>query len=108
MLSCVPEHLTCITDTIPSFLMAAKCGFDSCIVVPERTKDGESVCIHDDTVNRTARDCSGNPPEEALQVTDMTYEELLKWDFGRYKNAVYTNTKIPGLEEFLRSVKYIT
>lgn len=89
-------------NTIPAFELAAVCGFDSCITVPKLTKDGVFVCIHDDTINNRARDYSGNMPKEERSVSDMTYEELLNWDFGLWKNAAYKNTKIPTLDEFFK------
>lgn len=89
-------------NTIPAFELAGLCGFDSCITVPKITKDGVFVCIHDDTINKRARDHRGNVPEEEMSVSDMTYEELLKWDFGMWKNSAYKNTKIPTLDEFFK------
>lgn len=89
-------------NTMPAFLLAAKCGFDSCIVNPRRTKDGVFVCIHDKTINRTGRDTQGNPPPEPMEVADMTYEELLKWDFGCYKDPIFRDVRIPKLEDFFR------
>lgn len=89
-------------NTMHAIKQAAICGFNSCIVVPKLTKDGIFVCIHDDTINRTARDQNGNPPKEPMKVCDMTYEELLQWDFGWYKSSVFKGTKIPKLEDFFR------
>ncbi|MBQ6707951.1 MAG: hypothetical protein IJM97_03270 [Clostridia bacterium] len=89
-------------NTIPAFELAGLCGFDSCITVPKLTKDGVFVCIHDDTINSRARDNNGNKPEEEMRVSDMTYEELLKWDFGLWKHPAYKNTKIPTLQEFFK------
>lgn len=87
-------------NTLPAIRQAALCGFDSCIVVPKLTKDGIFVCMHDDTINRTARDQNGNPPEVPMKVCEMTYEELLKWDFGSYKGSIYKGTPILKLEDF--------
>ena len=88
-------------NTMPAFELAAACGFPACIVVPKVTKDGVLVCIHDDTLNRTGRDKNGNPPsEEKVLIRDMTYEELLQWEFGSYKNEIYRGTKIPLLSDF--------
>lgn len=87
-------------NTMPAFEIAAQCGFPACIVVPKLTKDGKLVCIHDDTINRTARDENGNPPAEEMFVWDMTYEELQKWDFGSYVSDIYKGTKIPLLDDF--------
>jgi len=89
-------------NTMPAIKQAAVCGFDSCIVVPKLTKDGIFVCIHDDTINRRARDQDGNPPEIPMNVCDMTYEELLQWDFGCYKSSIFKGTKICKLEDFFR------
>ena len=87
-------------NTMPALELAAQSGYPSCIVVPKVTKDGIIVCIHDDTINRTARDENGNPPEEPMYVKDMTYEELLSWEVGAYKHPIYKGTKIPKLSEF--------
>ena len=87
-------------NTAPAFELAAKSGFAYCIAVPKVTKDGVLVCIHDDTINKTARDKNGNPPEEPIYVWDKTYEELCEWEYGSYKNEIYKGTSIPRLSEF--------
>ena len=63
-------------NTMPAFELAAACGFPACIAVPKVTADGVLVCIHDDTINKTARDKDGNAPAEPIYVWDKTYEEL--------------------------------
>ena len=90
-------------NTMPAFELAALCGFHTCIAVPKLTKDGKLVCIHDDTVNRTARLPDGSRlPDTPLQVSDLTYAELLQYDFGVQKRPIYKGTKIPLLEDFFR------
>ena len=64
------------------------------------TKDGKLVCIHDDTINRTARDKDGNAPAEPIYVWDKTYSELCEWEYGSYKNGIYKGTKMPLLSDF--------
>ena len=61
-------------NSISAFELAGVSGFDSCITVPKLTKDGVFVCIHDDTINRTARDKNGEAPKEDMRVSDMTYD----------------------------------
>jgi len=90
----------CPNNTMPAFEMAAECHFRSCIVVPKVTLDGVLVCIHDDTINRTARDAEGNAPSEPIYVWDKTYDELLEWEYGSYKNEIYKGAKLPRLSEF--------
>ena len=88
-------------NTMPAFELAAASGFPACIVVPKVTKDGVLVCIHDDAINRTARDKDGNPVgEEKILVRDLTYAELQQWEYGSYKNEIYKGTKIPLLSDF--------
>ena len=87
-------------NTMPAFELAAECNFQSCIVVPKVTMDGVIVCIHDDTINRTARDIQGNAPSETIYVWDKTYEDLSKWEYGSYKNMIYKGTRLPRLSEF--------
>ncbi|MBO7208799.1 MAG: hypothetical protein J6V58_03565 [Clostridia bacterium] len=87
-------------NTMPAFELAAECNFQSCIAVPKVTLDGVIVCIHDDTINRTARDSNGDAPSEPIYVWDKTYEELSNWEYGSYKNEIYKGTKLPRLSEF--------
>ena len=87
-------------NTMPAFELAAASGFKCCIVVPKVTKDGKIVCIHDDTINKTARDSNGNAPSEPIHVWDKTYEELLQWEYGSYINEIYKGTKMPLLSDF--------
>ena len=90
-------------NTLESFTMAADVGYAVCIVVPKVTKDGVFVCLHDDTINRTGRDKDGNElPEEPMYVWDMTYEELLEYDFAVRKHPIFKGTKIPLLEDFFK------
>lgn len=87
-------------DTMPAFELAALCGFPACIVNPRVTADGVFVCLHDDTINRTARDGDGNPPQKQMPVAEMTYAELGQWEFGSHKHEIYRGTPIPRLNDF--------
>ena len=89
-------------NTMPAFELAAMCGFPACICVPKWTKDGVLVCIHDDTINKTARDSDGKKEEEPIYVWDRTYDELCRYEYGSYKNEVYKGTKMPLLEDFFK------
>ena len=115
---CVPDHPRCELsaglrhnahlgfwglapdNTMPAFELAAACGFPACIAVPKVTADGVLVCIHDDTINKTARDKDGNAPAEPIYVWDKTYAELCEWEYGSYKNPIYKGTKLPLLSDF--------
>lgn len=80
-------------NTIPAYEYAAKMGFKyvECDIL--FTSDGVPVLCHDDTINRTS-DGTG-------KIADMTYSQLLQYDFGLWMGYEYKGTKIPTLEEFL-------
>jgi len=62
----------------------------------EKTKDGHLVCIHDDTVDRTT-DGSG-------KVSDMTLDEIRKFDAGTWFDSKFAGEQVPTVEEVLELV----
>ena len=89
-------------NTLPAFRLSRQRGFKYVETDVALTSDGVPVLLHDETINRTARDANGNPlPEdEEINIHDITYEQALTYDFGRYKGPEYAGTKIPTLEQF--------
>ena len=87
-------------NTMISFRLAALCGFRHCICVPKVTRDGVLVCTHDETINHAARYADGRELERDIYVEDLTYEELLFFDFGIRKGSVFAGTRIARLEDF--------
>lgn len=93
-----PEH------TIPAYDLAITMGAEYIEQDILPTADGVLVCIHDDTLDRTARgpaeNCTGN-------VSDKTLEQLKTCDMGSWFNERYpelareefVGLKIPTLEE---------
>lgn len=80
-------------NTLPAFRLSAKMGFGYVETDIQKTADGELVCIHDYTVDRTSNGTG--------KVADMTLEQLKALDFGSWKSADYAGTKIPTFAEFL-------
>ena len=62
----------------------------------ELTKDGQLVCIHDGTVNRTTNG-SGT-------VSELTLEELRKLDAGSWFDPKFAGEKVPTIDEVLALV----
>lgn len=60
------------------------------------TKDGELVCIHDETVDRTT-DGTGN-------VSDLTVEELRRLDAGSWFDAKFAGERIPTIDDVLKLI----
>lgn len=84
-------------NTMEAFKLAYDMGADGLELDIHLTKDGQPVVIHDSTIDRTS-DGKG-------QVEDLTYEELLKYDFSYKFAGQYRNVKIPLLKDVLEFVK---
>lgn len=61
-----------------------------------RTKDGQLVCIHDDTVDRTTKGTG--------KVADMTLEQIRRLDAGSWFDPKFPGEKVPTVEEALKLV----
>lgn len=59
----------------------------------QSTSDGVLVLFHDDDLYRIT--------QTKGKVSDFTYKQLLKLDFGGYKGPLYKNEKIVTLNDFL-------
>lgn len=62
----------------------------------ERTKDGQLVCIHDDTVDRTTNGTG--------KVSELTLAEIKELDAGGWFNPKFAGEKVPTVEEVLKLV----
>lgn len=81
-------------NTLPAFKTAnAQYGFTYVETDVCMTSDNIPVLLHDDTIDRTS-DGTG-------AINSMTYEQALQYDFGSWKGAQFTGTKIPTLEQLL-------
>lgn len=88
-------------NTLAAFEKAAEYGFDTVECDISWTKDNVPVLLHDETINRTARKENGAKLWFPRKCSKLTYEELLKYDFGSYKGEEFKGTKIPTLSEAL-------
>lgn len=62
----------------------------------QRTKDGQLVCIHDDTVDRTTNG-TGN-------VADLTADEIRQLDAGSWFDPKFAGQKVPTINEILKLI----
>lgn len=83
-------------NTLPAFELGRIANFSNMITNCNMTKDGVLVALHDNTIDATS-DGTGN-------VSDYTYEELQAFDFGSWFSPVYTGTKIPKLEDVVKTI----
>ena len=83
-------------NTLPAFELAWKQGADAIEGDFRLTKDGHVVCIHDETIKRTAG--------ADLNVAQSTLSELRKLDVGAWFDPAFKGTRISTLAEILATV----
>jgi glycerophosphoryl diester phosphodiesterase len=62
----------------------------------QRTGDGQLVCIHDDTLNRTTNGTG--------RVSETTLEQIRRLDAGRWFDPRFAGEKVPTVDEVLKLV----
>ncbi|KUN39346.1 glycerophosphodiester phosphodiesterase [Streptomyces longwoodensis] len=71
----------------------------------QRTKDGELVVIHDDGLGRTTDAEDVFPGRAPWKVKDFTAAEIARLDAGSWFSPAYAGTRVPTLEQYLRTVE---
>ena len=94
-------YYTAPENTLPAYKLSKKNGFKYVECDVSFTSDGIPVLLHDNTINRTARNADGTSLSGDININDITYAQALTYDFGIYKSSEYAGTRIPKLEEFL-------
>lgn len=80
-------------NTIPAYIMSKQKGFTYVECDVSFTSDGVAVLLHDATIDRTSNG-SGN-------ISNMTYAQVLQYDFGSWFSPDYAGVKIPTFTEFV-------
>ena len=80
-------------NTLASFALAFGEGADGVEADFRLTRDGEIVCLHDDSTQRTAG--------VDLRVEEATLSELRRLDVGAWKGTAWAGERIPTLKEVL-------
>src|SRR3954447_6438323 len=62
----------------------------------QRTRDGQLVCIHDETVDRTSNGTG--------TVSELTLEQIRRLDAGKWFDPKFAGEKVPTVEEVLKLV----
>jgi glycerophosphoryl diester phosphodiesterase len=80
-------------NTMPAFKEAVNKGFRIVETDVKITSDGVFVLLHDDTIDRTSNGSGA--------INQMTYDDVMQYDFGSWKGDEFVGTKICKLEDFL-------
>lgn len=70
------------------------------------TKDNVPMMIHDLAINRTARNLDGSQISGTVNLTDLNYAELAKYDFGIVKGDRYKGESLLSFEELVKLARY--
>ena len=62
----------------------------------QKTKDGKIVIFHDDFIDKKSNGIG--------TISDYTYNELLKFDFGSWFSEEFENEKIVLFQDFMKEV----
>lgn len=89
-------------NTMPAFIAAIEQGYTTIELDVSATKDNQFVLSHDDTINRTGRRENGEMISDEINLKDITYPELLQYDFGSWFSKKFKGTKIPLFEDVLK------
>lgn len=93
-------------NTLASIDKAAQLGFTWVENDVQRTKDGELVVIHDDSLRRTTNVERVFPGRARWKVKDFTAAEIARLDAGSWYSPAYAGTRVPTLEQYMRRVEH--
>lgn len=89
-------------NTMPAFKAAIEQGYKIIELDVAVTKDMRFVLLQDDSINRTARNNDGTQIPEQIRIGDITYAEVLNYDFGIAFAEKYKGTRITLFEDVLK------
>ena len=89
-------------NTMPAYLAAVDQGYGMIEIYVGVTRDMQFAVLKDDTINRTARNKDGSELTEKIALQDITWAEVLKYDFGIWFSRKFKGTRIPLLQDILK------
>lgn len=87
-------------NTLPAFRVSKQMNADGIETDVHLSKDGQIVICHNYNVDATSNGTG--------YISDMTFDELRKLDFGSYFNKDFAGVTLPTLAELLELVKDMT
>ena len=95
----------CPENTFSAFWRALFQGYDVIALDPEYTHDKKIVILHDDELNRTARNRDGSGIAGRMCIHDITYAEAAVFDFGIGVGQKFRGETLPLFSDVLRFAK---
>ncbi|MFI1417923.1 glycerophosphodiester phosphodiesterase [Streptomyces sp. NPDC020731] len=92
-------------NTLAAVDRAAALGVDWVENDVQRTRDGELVVLHDDSLRRTTDVEEVFPGRAPWKVKDFTAAEIARLDAGSWFGSTYAGARVPTLEQFVHRVE---
>ncbi|MFC8369336.1 MULTISPECIES: glycerophosphodiester phosphodiesterase family protein [unclassified Streptomyces] len=92
-------------NTLEAVDKAAALGVDWVENDVQRTRDGELVVLHDDSLRRTTDVEEVFPDRAPWKVKDFTAAEIARLDAGSWFGSAYAGARVPTLEQFVHRVE---
>ncbi|MEV7615443.1 glycerophosphodiester phosphodiesterase family protein [Streptomyces sp. NPDC089799] len=93
-------------NTLAAIDLAGRMGVDWVENDVQRTKDGELVVIHDESLARTTDVEVLFPDRSPWRVQDFTAEEIARLDAGSWFGPEYAGARVPTLHDYLDRVRH--
>ncbi|OYP18227.1 glycerophosphodiester phosphodiesterase [Streptomyces sp. FBKL.4005] len=93
-------------NTLDAVDKAARLGFSWVENDVQRTKDGELVVLHDDSLQRTTNVEEVFPDRAPWKVRDFTAAEIARLDAGSWFSPAYAGARVPTLRQYMRRVEH--
>ncbi|WP_244258502.1 glycerophosphodiester phosphodiesterase family protein [Streptomyces sp. Tu 2975] len=91
-------------NTLAAVDLADEMGFTWVENDVQRTKDGELVVMHDDSLTRTTDVEQRFPDRAPWKVKDFTGAEIATLDAGSWRGAEWAGARVPTLKQYLERV----
>lgn len=92
-------------NTLAAVDKAAALGIDWVENDVQRTRDGELVVLHDDSLARTTDVETVFPGRSPWRVKDFTAAEIARLDAGSWFDPAHAGARVPTLEQFVHRVE---
>lgn len=98
-------HVEAPENSLKAYMLSYEQGFQYVECDIQFTSDGIPVLLHNETINSVARNADGSPIANMVHISELTYEQVLNYDFGIACGEEYKGLKITSLEAFLAFCK---
>lgn len=95
------------TNSVQSVYYAYEHGFNAIRISVLWTADDVCVLCHDDLITKWAKKEDGTDITEQIRISELTYEQLKKYDFGVQYAQEYKGLKIAKLRDVLKVAKML-